>query len=184
MREERLTPIGCRAQLIATLFSLIKMKITNKHITLLFIMSLIYGCGVNVKLKEDDKIFHAGPNMSGFGATFFGLYKNNIYEFCDGDFMDPGCYTGEYELNGNILTLKDLRLNDHVKHNRFIIFRYAEQDSTYWLEKYPNSVFDWKELRQNDINSSSEGDVYELDYNDKPVTNVNYYYVIRLDKLK
>ena len=160
------------------------MKIIIKHIAALFIASLIYGCRTNVELKDEDKIFHAGPNMSGFGGTFFGLYKNNIYEFCDGDFMDPGCYTGEYELNGNFLTLKDLKLNDHVKHNRFIIYRYAEQDSTYWQKKYPDSSSDWKQLKQSDINSGSEGDVYELDNNNKPVTDVTYYYVIRFDKLK
>jgi len=147
-------------------------------------VAFAYGCGTNIELKEEDKVFHAGPNMSGFGGTFFGLYKNNIYEFCDGDFMDPGCYTGEYELNGNILTLNDLKLNDHVKHIRFIIYRYAEQDSTYWLKKYPNSSSDWKQLRQSDLNSGSEGDVYELNNNDNPVTDVAYYYVIRLDKLK
>lgn len=160
------------------------MKLIITNITLLFLMSFLFGCVTNVELKEKDKIFHAGPNMSGFGGTFFGLYKNNIYEFCDGDFMDPGCYTGEYELNGNILTLKNLKLNNHVNYNRSVIYRYADQDSTYWQKKYPNSSSDWEQLKQSDINSGSDGDVYELIDDDKPVTDISYYYVIRLDKLK
>lgn len=98
--------------------------------------------------------------------------------------MDPGCYTGEYKLNENILTLKNLKLNDHVKYNRFIIYRYAEQDSTYWQKKYPNSLSEWEQLKQSDLNSGSDGDVYELDNDDNPITDVTYYYVIRLDKLK
>lgn len=160
------------------------MKPTITPIALILMMSLLCGCDNNIELKAEDKIFHASPNMSGFGGTFFSLYKNNIYEFCDGDFMDPGCYTGEYELNGNILTLKNLQLNDHVKYKRFIIYRYAEQDSTYWQKKYPNSSYDWEQLKQGDINSGSEGDVYELDHNDKPVRDVPYYYVIRFDKIE
>lgn len=160
------------------------MKLIVTNIVFLFMMSILCGCGNSIELKEEDKIFHAGPNMSGFGGTFFGLYKNNIYEFCDGDFMDLGCYTGEYELNGDILTLKNLQLNDHVNYNRFKIFRYSEQDSTYWQKKYPNSSSDWEQLKLSDINRGSDGDVYELDNDDNPVMDVAYYYVIRLDKLK
>ncbi len=166
------------------LLALIKMKLFIAHITLIFMMSFVCGCDANVELKEEDKIFHAGPNMSGFGGTFFGLYKNNIYQFCDGDFMNPGCYTGEYELNGNILTLKNLKLNGHEKYNRFIIYRYAEQDSSYWQKKYSNSPSNWEQSKQSDINSGSQGDIYELDNDGKPVKDVTYYYVIRLDKLK
>lgn len=146
-------------------------------------MFFMYGCDTYIKLKEEDKIFHAAPNMSGFGGTFFGLYKNNIYEFCDGDFMDQGCYMGEYELNGNILTLKKLKLNDRVKYNRFIIYRYSEQDSTYWQKKYPKSSSDWEQLKQSDKNSGSDGDIYQLDNEGNPVMDLTYYYVIRLDKL-
>src|SRR4051794_25595657 len=54
--------------------------------------------GKQIKLREEDQIFHAGPVESGFGVIFFGLYKEDKYEFCDGNFMDPGCYTGGYSL--------------------------------------------------------------------------------------
>lgn len=42
-------------------------------------------------IKEEDKLFHAGPAASGFGVIYFGLYKESKYQFCDGDFMDAGC---------------------------------------------------------------------------------------------
>lgn len=160
------------------------MILKVKGFSILFLMTLFLSCESELELKEEDKIFHAGPNMSGIGATFFELYKNNIYNFCDGDFLDYGCYKGKYELNNNILTLSGLKLNDHVKNNRFIIYKYADQDSIYWKRKYPNSSLGWRKLKQSDIKSGSEGDIYELDNNDKPRIMAPYYYVIRMDKLK
>lgn len=159
-----------------------------KHILKLLLFCVIFlailSCRTDHQLKEEDKLFHAGPNMSGFGSTYFGLYKNNIYKFCDGDFIDPGCYTGEYELHGDVLTLKNLKLNDHVKYNRYIVYRYSELDSTYWLNKYPKASTTWKSLKQDDIKSGSEGDIFALDERNNPITEVDYYHVIRYDKLK
>lgn len=163
------------------------MRHINK-IAILIILNLSFSCSIKQKgedkLKEEDKIFHAAPSDSGFGATFFGLFKNNKYEFCDGDFMDDGCYTGDYELNGDTLTLHDLKLNDHVRSNRFIIYRFDEQDSTYWKKKYPTSNEDWTELKKSDYLRGNSGDIYELDKNNQPRTKVNYWYVIRFDQLK
>lgn len=160
------------------------MKQILKLLIFSFATLLMLSCRPNIQLKEEDKLFHAGPNISSFGGTFFGLYKNNIYEFCDGDFMDPGCYTGKYTVDGNVITLLDLKLNDHVKYNRYIIYRYSEQDSTYWLNKYPKASINWKNLQQDDIKSGSEGDIYTLDERNTPMTEVDYYHVIRYDKLK
>lgn len=151
-------------------------------IAILIILCISFSC--SVELKEEDKIFHAAPSDSGFGTTFFSLYKNNKYEFCDGDFMDNGCYTGDYELKGDTLILHDLKLNDHVRSNRFIIYRFVEQDSSYWKKKYPKSNEDWKELRKSDSLSGNSGDIYELDKDNQPRTKVNYWYVIRFDELK
>lgn len=59
----------------------------------------------------------------------------------------------------------------------------SEQDSTYWKNKDPQSN-DWKYSRESDSLRGFQGDVYELDKNNIPKTNFNYYYVIRLDKLR
>ena len=49
---------------------------------ILFVFSiLLIACRTQIKVNEADKIFHAGPVNSGFGVIFFGLYKNNIYQF-------------------------------------------------------------------------------------------------------
>ena len=115
------------------------------------IFMVLFFASCHYRLNEADKIFHAAPSMSdGIGGTYFCLYKNNKYEFCDGDFMDPGCYQGDFKLAGDTLTLVDLRLNDHVKSNRFIIYRFSEVDSTYWKTKYPDADFNWRELKKND----------------------------------
>jgi len=142
---------------------------------------LLYGCKQYQQSKENE-VFFAGPNESGFGATFFTLYDDNSYKFCDGDFFNPNCYSGIYEINGDTLILENLKVNEHVKNNRFIIYRMSEQDSTYWKNKYPKSN-DWKYSRESDSLRGFQGDVYELDKNNVPITKVNYYYVIRLDKL-
>ena len=135
------------------------MKISIFKFQYVLLLFSIISCGPN--LSEENKIFHAGPNESGFGGTFFSLYKDNYYEFCDGDFMNPGCYSGIYKLDGDTLTLEKLKLNDHVKSNRLIIYRFSEQDSTYWKNKYPKSD-NWKESKESDSLRGFEGDIYEL----------------------
>lgn len=142
-----------------------------------FLFNLV-SCSPNI--IEENKIFHAGPNESGFGGTFFSLYKNNYYQFCDGDFMNPGCYSGSYSLNEDTLTLDGLKLNDHLKSNRFLIYRFSKQDSSYWQNKYPMSN-NWRESKESDSLRGFEGDIYELDENNKPNTKVNSWYVIRFD---
>ncbi len=156
---------------------------TLKHITNA-ICTILFLASCNSKPDEKDKIFQAVPSMSdGIGGTFFSLYKHNKYEFCDGDFMDPGCNTGTYKLVGDTLTLIDLKLNDHVRSTRFIIYRFSEVDSTYWKGKYSNSSLNWRDLKARD-SLTGFGDVYELDEKSNPRTNANYWYVIRLDILK
>ena len=156
---------------------------TIKHITKA-ICIILFLASCNSKLDEKDKIFQAAPNMSdGIGGTFFSLYKNNKYQFCDGNFMDAGCYTGTYKLIGDTLTLIDLKLNDHVKSTRFIIYRFSELDSTYWKGKYSDPGLNWRDLKETD-SLNGFGDIYELDESNRPRINVNYWYVIRLDKLK
>ena len=155
-----------------------KMKIYFQIVLILLFVS----CKQYQQTKENE-VFFAGPNESSFGGTFFTLYNDYSYKFCDGDFMNPGCYSGEYKINGDTLTLQDLKLNDHVKNNRFIIYRMSEQDSSYWKKKYPESN-DWKDSKESDSLRGFQGDVYEIDKNNIPQTQVPYYYVIRLDKMK
>lgn len=151
------------------------------HLQIILIF-LLFSCQKYQQTKENE-VFFAGPNESGFGGTFFTLYKDNSYKFCDGDFMNPSCYSGEYKIIGDTLIFENLKLNDHVKNNKFIIYRMSEQDSTYWKNKYPESD-SWKESKESDSLRGFQGDVFELDNNNIPQTKVKYYYVIRLDKLK
>jgi len=153
-------------------------------ILLLMVFSFLLSCKINIKVDEKDKILHAGPVNSGFGGIYWGLFKNNIYQFCDGDFMDHGCYTGYYSLSGDTIILHDLKKHQGIPTNKFIIRRYNEMDSSYWAWKYPNSQTDWKILRQNDSLSGSTGDIYPIDETNKIKFERDDYFLIRLDSLK
>ena len=145
---------------------------------------ILSGCKAKIKENEKDKIFHAGPVNSGFGGIFFGLYKDNKYEFCDGDFMDAGCYTGLYNLSGDTIILHDLKKHNGIPTNKFIIRRYSDMDSSYWLWKYPDQKMDWQSMRHQDSSIGSTGDVFPLDEMNKIKIDRNNYFVIRLDSLK
>ena len=135
-------------------------------------------------MDEKDKIFHAGPVQSGFGGIFWGLYKENKYQFCDGDFMDYGCYTGLYSISGDTVTLHDLKKHNGIPTNRFIIRRYSDMDSSYWVWKYPDNKTNLKSLRHNDSIIGSTGDVFPLDEHNKIKHDRDNYFLIRLDSLK
>jgi hypothetical protein len=135
------------------------------------------------RLREEDKIFHAGPVESGVGVIYFGLYKENKYQFCDGDFMDPGCYTGDYSLSGDTITLYDLRNHTGIPTNRFLVRRYKEMDSTYWQWKYPDYKGNWQQMRQSDLLRGAEGDIFPLDNKREAVLSKYRYFLIRYDKL-
>lgn len=136
------------------------------------------------RVNEKDKIFHAGPSRSGFGVIYFGLYNNNRYQFCDGDFMDPGCYTGKYSLSGDTIILDNLKIHKGIPSNRLLIRRYAEMDSTYWQWKYPDYADKWQDMKKSNLMQGAEGDVLTLDNNGRIAFDPDNYFLIRFDKLK
>jgi hypothetical protein len=157
---------------------------SNKTFPFILLVLLWTSCKTHPKVREEDKIFHAGPVQSGFGGIFFELYKENKYKFCDGDFMNPGCYTGFYSLSGDTIILKELKKHDGIPTNRFIIRRYFDMDSNYWQWKYPRHKNSWQFMRHNDFLMGSTGDVFPLDQEGKIVFDRNNYFLIRLDSLK
>jgi hypothetical protein len=148
------------------------------------ILSSLTSCKTEIKVDEKDKILHAGPVHSGFGAIYWGLYKDNKYQFCDGDFMDYGCYTGLYTLSGDTVVLHDLKKHEGIPTNKFIIRRYSAMDSNYWTWKYPGNQTDWKELRHSDSLIGSTGDVFPLDEKNNIKFDKDNFFLIRLDSLK
>jgi hypothetical protein len=151
---------------------------------ILFVFSiLLIACRTQIKVNEADKIFHAGPVNSGFGVIFFGLYKNNIYQFCDGDFMDPGCYTGVYDLIGDTIVLHDLKNHRGIPTNKFLIRRFENMDSSYWQWKYPDNKNEWQVMRDRDIRRST-GDIFPLNSQGEMVLSKDDYFLIRFDQIK
>lgn len=161
----------------------LQVKSIQNIIVVFFILYALTSCKNEIKVDEKDKIFHAGPVHSGFGNIYWGLYKDNKYQFCDGDFMDYGCYTGLYSISGDTVTLLDLKKHNDIPTNKFIIRRYSEMDSSYWKWKYPENKTDWKLRRQDDSLSGSSGDVFPLDENSKIQLEGDNYFLIRHDGL-
>jgi hypothetical protein len=160
------------------------MTTIRNIILVVSILSALTSCKTEIKVDEKDKIFHGGPVHSGFGVIYWGLYKDNKYQFCDGDFMDYGCYTGLYSISGDTVTLHDLKKHNGIPTNKFIVRRYSDMDSSYWAWKYPNNKTDWKTLRHNDSLIGSTGDVFPLDENGKIKLERDNYFLIRHDSLK
>ena len=134
--------------------------------------------------KEEEAIFHAGPTPaeSGFGTKFFTLHSDGQYQFCEGDFIHPGCYTGDFILSGDTITLLGLRKHSAIPVNKFLIIRYAQQDSSYWKWKYAEQKGGWKSQYHSDTIIAT-GDVWPLEQNGKLVSDRKNHFIIRLDSL-
>lgn len=158
---------------------------TLRTLPLVLLMPLMLAnCRTQIKVKEEDKIFHSGLLSSGLGGIFFGLYKEGKYEFCDGDFINEGCYTGKFSLSGDTIFLHELKDHNGIPTNKFLIRRYSDMDSSYWIWKYPDRKIDWHIMRQSDSLVGSTGDVFPLDEMNKISLVGDNYFLIRLDSLK
>ena len=151
-------------------------------IVLLFI--LWTSCETPITVKEEDKVLHGGPVNSGFGGIYFGLYKDHKYQFCDGDFMDPGCYTGFYSLSGDTIILHNLKKHNGIPTNRFLIRRYKDMDSSYWQWKYPGDKRSWGYRRHSDSTQGATGDIVPLNQKGEMVLGQDDYFLIRFDEFK
>jgi hypothetical protein len=147
------------------------------------VLSFCISCKSLGQPKEEDKVFHAGPVNSGTGAIYFTLYKENKYQFCDGDFINDGCYSGDYNIKGDTITLSRLKNHNGIPSNQFLIRRYRQMDSSYWQWKYPDRKADWKTMKLTDSLMGSEGDVFPLNQKGEIVFDKNSYFLIRYDKL-
>ena len=153
----------------------------SKYILCITFLFLATSC--KPKLDEKESVFYASFIEGGVSSVFFSLYKNGQYKFCDGDFMDPNCYIGEYELSGDTIVFEDLIMSEHVRNNKFLICRYKEQDSSYWKKKYPDSHSSWEYLKDMDKKEGVVGDLFELDILNRPKIDLKKYYLIRIDSL-
>jgi hypothetical protein len=163
------------------------MSTQRLHIlSCVFIFSaLMYtSCRPKIVVKDEDEIFHASPVDCGFGCIFFRLYKGGKYEFCDGDFMNPGCYTGNFALSGDTIIFIDLKRHIGIPTKRFIIRRYQNMDSSYWKWKYPDQQNDWQNMQYRDTSLGFTGDVFPLGEKSEILFDKNKYFAIRRDDLQ
>ncbi len=157
------------------------MKLYNSILTLALIIS---SCSSSSTHRESGKIFHAGPPTGGIGALYFGLYKDGTYQICNSGGLGQDCYSGDFKLNKDTLTLLDLNKNVPLQSNRLLILRYKDLDSNYWKWKYKDNPNGWQRLQWQDTVLAT-GDVYQLDSNNDLMNGkTDDYFLIRLDDLK
>jgi hypothetical protein len=154
------------------------------YIACLLCVLCIICASCQVQVNEEDKVFHAAPLNADLGGSYFSLYKGNKYQFCDGDFMDPGCYTGDYHLLSDTITLHKLKKHFGISTNRFLIRHYKDMDSSYWQWKYPGDDDEWERMRHMDMMSGATGDVLPLSLEGEIVFDRVNYFVIRMDEMK
>lgn len=142
-------------------------------------------CSHSDKHREEGKIFHAGPSSGGIGALYFGLYNDNKYQICNSGGLGQDCYSGNFILNKDTLTLIKLTKEVPLKSNKLILIRYAEQDSSFWKWKYAKSigVSTWLDFKWRDSAMGGSGDVYQLNERNERMKD-ELQFVIRLDSLK
>jgi hypothetical protein len=152
--------------------------------SLAFILTLS-SCSHSDTHREEGKIFHAGPMSGGVGALYFALYDDNTYEICNSGGIGQECYSGNFKLDKDTLTLPDLNKKIPLKSNKLVLIRYAEQDSSFWNWKYSKSigVSTWRDFQLRDSAVGGKGDVYQLDDSNKLMKDESYF-IIRLDSLK
>jgi hypothetical protein len=170
------------------------MNSTRSYIFFIIISLIINACSTfSASRREEGKIFHAAPMSGGIGALSFGLYNDSNYEICNSGGLGQFCYSGEFKLNRDTLTLIDLHKDVPLKSNKFLILRYAEQDSTYWEWKYSRQYTSfsadrklgkwiWQQFKGSDL-ALGEGDIYQLDNNGIPIKD-EYHFIIRFDSLR
>jgi len=161
------------------------------QISLLLLLSFVMALSACLTFTSDEirgdegKVFHAGPSTPGIGSLYFGLYSDKTYQICSSGGIGQSCYSGNYELNKDTLTLKNLNKDIHLNSSRFLIKRYSEQDSTYWKWKYReyNNVHTWSEYKWEDSVIGGTGDVYQLNKQNETMKD-DIHFIIRLDSLK
>lgn len=143
--------------------------------------------------NDDDKIFHAAPESMGIGGLSFGLYKDHTYLIRNSGGIASFEYSGSYDLNGDTIIFHKLSKQIPLENSRLIIYRYDQQDSTYWEWKYSKiykelssdktlGTWSWQRFRSGDL-ALGDGDVYQIDTSGIPNSSA-YHFIIRLDSLK
>ena len=133
--------------------------------------------------EKYNTIFHAGPSDGGIASLYFVLYSNNKYKICASGGIGETCETGSFILNNDTITFQNFNSKIPIKYPRLIIFRYNNQDSSYWKWKCSeNKVATWQDFKWMDSAFGGTGDVYQIN-KDGIVAKEEDHFVIRYDKL-
>jgi hypothetical protein len=159
----------------------------------LIILLEVSSCITSPPFNENEKIFHGAPESMGIGGLSFGLYKDHRYLIRNSGGLGAFEYSGLYTINGDTIVFNNLSKDVPVESNRLVIFRYEQQDSTYWEWKYSRIYNErksdpklgkwlWEQFKSGD-SVLGQGDVYQLDKNNLPIKTA-FHFLIRLDSLR
>ena len=136
-----------------------------KKLIFLFLISFFFNSCIppSDSNRENGKIFHAYvPSGGAVGGLYFALFNDHTYEICGTGGLGQNCYSGNYILRNDTLTMIDLNKDIGLRSNKFLISHYST----------PNGRGDL-------------GVVFQLNPNTNQTLEKNEtYFVVTIDSLK
>jgi hypothetical protein len=156
-----------------------------RNLLIIFISLFVLACKAKQKPLDDKNIvFHGAPQNNGIGSLSLALYKDGRYQIINSGGIGAYNYSGNFKVSGDTIILENLDKESSLASNRLLIYRYDEQDSSFWLWKHSKSigVWEWRDFKEQD-SMKEKGNVFQLDKDNKP-TKDKPYFRITIDSLK
>jgi hypothetical protein len=157
----------------------------SKALLTIFISILLISCQTKQKpFVDKDIVFHGAPQDNGIGSLSFALYRDGRYQIINSGGIGADHYSGNFKISGDTIILENLNKETRLASNRLLIYRYDEQDSSFWLWKHSKSigVWKWRDFKEQD-SMMEKGNVFQLDEDNKPTKDKSYFR-ITIDSLK
>jgi hypothetical protein len=156
-----------------------------KTLLIVLIPVFLVSCETRPRPFDDtDIIFNGSPDNNGMGGLSFALFKDRRYRIMNSGETAAHYYSGTFKVSGDTIILENLNKESGLISNRLLIFRYADQDSSFWMWKHEKKIgfWKWRYFKLQD-SKMGKGNVFQLDENGNP-TKEESYFRITIDDLK
>ncbi len=135
----------------------------KKYLTIPFFVFLSCGEKVNRFISENIIVQATTQGNSVVGNSTIQLFSTKDFRLCNSGGIGQDCYVGKYQIANDTLSFFDLVGNTGLISDRFLIIRYAEQDSLYWKDKKNNEYSTWEDFKKETLSSDYLGEILPID---------------------